>query len=243
MKNIIFRCHSVGDLMGKSGLGKTGQKRAIYTYIENTDGRYREIKSKYLEKGILNESGAIELVNEVLGVSYQKNDVRLTNDYLTGECDLEDDEQDEITDIKCSWDRFTFEESKVGEDYEWQLRGYMELYNKEKARVIYCLTDAPDHLILKELERASNQFNGDLPDLIAIRIVVNMIFDRDNFNRFLEIAPIDLNKVQKQINNFVHIPKDKRVHYYGFKRDAAKTKLLYYRIDEARKFLSDLYES
>jgi hypothetical protein len=241
MKNIIFRCHSVGDLMGKSGLGKTGQKRAIYTYIENTDGRYKEIKSKYLEKGILNESGAIELVNEVLGVSYQKNDVRLTNDYLTGECDVKD--SDEITDIKCSWDRFTYEESKVGEDHEWQLRGYMELYNKENARVIYCLTDAPDSLILKTLESAAYPYGGDLPDLIAIRIVINMIFDRDNFHRFLEMAPIDKDKVKKQINKFVHIPKNKRVHYYGFKRDAVKTKLLYSRIDDARNFLSTIYES
>lgn len=241
MKNIIFRCHSVGDLMGKNGLGKTGQKRAIYTYIENTDGRYKEIKSKYLEKGILNESGAIELVNEVLGVTYQKNDVRLTNDYLTGECDVKEDS--EICDIKCSWDRFTFEESRMADDYEWQLRGYMELYEKENARVIYCLTDAPDHLILKELEKAAFPYNGDLPDFIGIRIIINMIFDRDNFNRFLEMAPIDLNKVKKQIDSFVHIPKNKRVHYYGFKRDAAKTKLMYSRIDEARNFLSSIYES
>ena len=241
MKNIIFRCHSVGDLMGKTGLGKTGQKRAIYTYIENTDGRYKEIKSKYLEKGILNESGAIELVNEVLGVSYQKNDVRLTNNYLTGECDVKEDS--EICDIKCSWDRFTFEESRMADDYEWQLRGYMELYNKDNARVIYCLTDAPDHLILKELEKAAFPYNGDLPDFIGIRIIINMIFDRDNFNRFLEMAPIDLNKVQKQINSFKHIEKKNRIIYRAFKRDAAKTKLMYSRIDEARNFLSSIYES
>ena len=47
MSELIFRCHSLGELMGVRGLGKTGQKRAIHAYIENTDGRYKEIKSKY----------------------------------------------------------------------------------------------------------------------------------------------------------------------------------------------------
>ena len=174
--NIIFRCHSLGDLAGKTGLGKTGQKRAIATYIENTDGRYKEIKSKYLDKGVLNESGAIELINRVYHTNFQKNEARLHNDRITGECDLLG--FSEVADVKCSWDRFTFEESRLSDDYEWQLRGYMELYDRPLARVIYCLTDAPDNMILKELESASYKYNGDLPDFIAIRIVINMIFDK-----------------------------------------------------------------
>lgn len=240
MKDLIFRCHSLGDLMGARGLGKTGQKRAIYTHIENTDNRYKEIKSKYLEKGLLNESNAIELVNSVLSTDYVKNVVRMSNEYLTGECDCLG--VDEIADVKCSWDRFTFEESRLAEDYEWQLRGYMELYDKPKSKVIYCLTDAPDHMILKELERASYNYDNDLPDFIGIRIVINMIFDIDNFNRFMELAPIDKSKVQKQINSFVHIPKEKRIHYTEFERDKAKTDLIYKRILEAREFINQLYD-
>lgn len=241
MSELIFRCHSLGELMGARGLGVTGQKRAIKTYIENTDNRYKEVKSKYLEKGVLNETNAIELVNEVLKTNFSKNDQRLTNEYLTGECDVL--EPNEIADVKCSWDRFTFEESRLAESYEWQLRGYMELYDKPKSRVIYCLTDAPDHMILKELERASYNYNNDLPDFIGIRIIINMIFDQDNFNRFLEMAPIDRDAVQKQINSFVHIPKEKRIHQVEFTRDPIKTKLLYSRIDEARQFIKTTYES
>lgn len=241
MRELIFRCHSLGELMGAKGLGVTGQKRAIKTYIENTDNRYKEIKSKYLEKGILNETNAIELINEVLGTQFTKNDQRLSNDYLTGECDVLD--HYEVSDVKCSWDRFTFEESRLAESYEWQLRGYMELYDKPKSRVIYCLTDCPDHLILKEMERAAYNYDGDLPDWIGIRIVINMIFDKDNFHRFLEMAPIDLDKVRKQIDSFVHIPKENRIHQVEFLRDEKKTKLLYERIGEARTFIKSIYES
>ena len=241
MSELIFRCHSLGELMGVRGLGKTGQKRAIHAYIENTDGRYKEIKSKYLEKGLLNELGAIELVNEVLKTNFSKNDQRLTNEYLTGECDVL--EPNEIADVKCSWDRFTFEESRLADDYEWQLRGYMELYDKPKARVIYCLTDCPENILLNFLKTASFHYDGDLPDEIAIRMIINLIFDIDNFHRFLEMAPIDRDAVQKQINSFVHIPKEKRIHQVEFTRDPNKTKLLYSRIDEARQFIKTTYES
>lgn len=238
--NIIFRCHSLGDLAGKTGLGKNGQKRAIATYIENTDGRYKEVKSKYLDKGILNEESAIELVNKSYHTNFIKNSIRLHNEHITGECDILS--EDEIADVKCSWDRFTFEESRLSDDYEWQLRGYMELYNKPKARVIYCLTDAPDHMILKELESASYKYNGDLPDFIGIRIIINMIFDLDNFHRFLEQAPINLEAVKKQINNFIHIPIERRVHQVSFDRDSKKKDFIYGRIDEARTFLKSIYK-
>lgn len=239
--SIIFRCHSLGELMGAKGLGVTGRKRAIKTYIENTDNRYKEIKSKYLEKGIMNETNAITLCNEVLGAQFTKNDERLTNEFITGECDIK--EPSEIADVKCSWDRFTFEESRLADDYEWQLRGYMELYDKPKSRVIYCLTDCPDNLILSILKSASFQYDGDLPDEIAIRMVINMIFDVDNFHQFLEMAPIDRRVVKKQIDSFVHIPKERRIHQVEFTRDETKTKLLYSRINEARTFIKSIYES
>jgi hypothetical protein len=239
--NLIFRCSAVGELMGKTGLGLTGQKRAIYSYIEQFEGRTKEIKSKYLEKGIANELGAIELVNEVLGTNYQKNEDRLTNDFLTGECDIVG--EDEIPDIKCSWDRFTFSEAKTSAktNYEWQCRGYMELWDKPKSSIIFCLTDMPDSMILKQLESASYNFGGDLPDFIAIRMVVNCIFDIDNFHRFMEMAPIDRDKVQKQINNFVHIPKKNRVFQFKYERDNSKTELMYSRVKDARNFLKTIF--
>ena len=242
--DLLFRCHSVGEIIGVKGLGVTGEKRAIQTYLEQFTDRQKEIKSKYLEKGIINESGAIELVNELFGYTFQKNEARLFNDYLTGECDVNDNEQDCIADIKCSWDIFTFFEAKTKDvkDYEWQLRGYMELYNKSKAQLYYCLTDMSDTQLLTEMERKSKYYDGDLPDLIAIRMVKNAVFDKDNFHRFLELAPIDTNKVQKEINKFVHIPKNERVIKFECERNQTKTDFLYSRIKEARQFLKTKFQ-
>ena len=235
--NLIFRASSVPNLMGAKGLGVTGQKEAVKAYLNQFTDRYKDIKSKYLEKGIAMENGAIQLVNELRGTDYQKNDVRMFNDFLTGECDLICG--DTISDIKCSWDIFTFYESmgSEGKDYEYQLRAYMELWNRPKAEVIYCLMDMPDTMLLNELERAGRPYDGDLPDLIAIRIIKNSIFDLDNFHRFLEFAPIDRKAVEKEINKFIHIPKADRVYSFDFERNQAKTELMYQRINDARQFL------
>ena len=241
--DLIFRCHSLGDLMGAKGLGLTGQKRAIHTYVEVFENRTQEIKSKYLEKGIYNELEAIQLVNEVLQTNYKKNEVRLANDLITGECDVES--EDEIVDIKCSWDRFTFLDSFRGDgtDYEWQLRGYMQLYEKPKASVIYCLTDKPDHMMLQELERAAYKYGGELPDMIAIQMVVNSYFDKSNFERFLEMAPIDLNDkyVHRAIDNFVHIPKENRIKRFHFNYSVETNAKIGERVNDARKFLKTIF--
>ncbi len=237
MKELIFRASSVPKIMGAKGLGVTGQKEAVKQFAAQFKDRDTEIKSKYLEKGILNEVGAIELVNRVHGTNFVKNDVRMHNDYITGECDCIS--EDEIIDVKCSWDLNTFYNACIFDylDYEWQLRAYMELYDRPKASVVYCLTDMPDHMLLSELNKASFPYDGDLPDFIGIRIVKRAIFDKDNFARFMELAPINRNNVIKEIDKFVHIPIEERVFKYQFHRDHTLTETMYLRIQAAREFL------
>jgi hypothetical protein len=229
--------------MGAKGLGLTGEKRAIHSYIEMFENRTSEIKSKYLEKGIFNESEAITLVNDVLQSNFTKNEVRMANNLITGECDIED--SNEIVDVKCSWDRFTFLDSFSGggKNYEWQLRGYMQLYEKPKASVIYCLTDKPDHMMKKELERAADKYNGDLPDKIMIQMVINSFFDRDNFNLFLQEIPIDLKDsyVQRAIDNFVHIPKEKRIKRFQFDYSESTNAKIGERVNDARNYLKTIF--
>jgi hypothetical protein len=241
--NLIFRCHSLGDLMGAKGLGLTGEKRAIHSYIEMFENRTSEIKSKYLEKGIFNESEAITLVNDVLQANFVKNDVRMTNDLITGECDIQS--EDEIVDVKCSWDRFTFLDSFSGggKNYEWQLRGYMQLYEKPKASVIYCLTDKPYDMMKKELENASYKYGGDMPDKITIQMVVNSFFDKDNFNLFLEEIPIDMNDkyVKRAIDKFVHIPKENRIKRFQFDYSEATNAKISERVNDARNYLKTIF--
>jgi len=243
MEDIIFRCSSLPNLAGVKGLGVTGQKEAIKAYIEQVKGRTKEIKSKYLDKGKINEVGGIGLVNEVLGTSYVKNEDRLRNEWITGECDVQDTA--EITDIKCSWDYFTFTDAigGNGKDYEPQLIGYMELWNKPKSRVIYCLTDMPHSMLNDLLQKEAYNWGGDLPDLVAIRMIKNLMFDKDNFHEFLDSYPINKNDVMLHINSFVHIPKDERIYEFKFERSKTRADFIYNRITEARQFLSKHFKT
>ena len=94
------------------------------------------------------EDTSIDLYNEVHGTLYLKNTERLENEFITGECDI--NAEDKIIDIKSSWSLETFPASPEdvnNKDYEWQLRGYMMLYNKPKAELAYCMVSTPDYLL------------------------------------------------------------------------------------------------
>jgi hypothetical protein len=106
------------------------------------------IDSKYLTKGIDLEDTSIDLYNEVHNTLYLKNTERLENEFITGECDI--NAEDKIIDIKTSWSLETFPASPEdvnNKDYEWQLRGYMMLYDKPKAELAYCMVSTPDYLL------------------------------------------------------------------------------------------------
>ena len=104
------------------------------------------------------EDDSIELLNSVLFTDYKKNTERRRAqhvdgfDWLTGECDIFTGEI--IRDIKSAWDIETFPvfkedaESKIkSAGYEWQMRGYMILWDAPKAIIDYCLVDTPPELL------------------------------------------------------------------------------------------------
>jgi hypothetical protein len=69
-----------------------------------------------------------------------------TSTYLTGLPDIITDEA--IIDIKTSWSLETFPALEEDADsYEWQVRGYMYLFNKPKALVVFCMIDTDDDLL------------------------------------------------------------------------------------------------
>jgi hypothetical protein len=123
------------------------------TYIrslakEDFYGYTSEIENKYLTKGINQELESIELLNAVRFEDYTKNSERITTDLLTGECDIITD--DTIIDIKTSWSLETFpatSDEAHDKDYEWQLRGYMMLYNRPKAELVFCMVTTDPELL------------------------------------------------------------------------------------------------
>lgn len=243
---IIFRSSQVGGLMGVKGLGETGKKLAISVYLEYKYGRVKEFSSKYTSKGIDNEEIAIEAYNEMFGYNYVKNEIRLFNEFITGECDIDDIDNDLIVDIKNSWDLFTFHESKSSDNkiYEWQGQCYMSLYNRSNFRLIYMLTDASDELVLKELHRESYKHaNLEVPEWREVQIIGSMVYDRANFERLINIRGLGGDEfTDKLIDRFIHIPIEERVYIKDYKRDKDKINQLYTRIKEARTFLKTIYK-
>jgi hypothetical protein len=150
-----FRCSSVGKLMTEPKLKSEVLSVGAKTYIRELAaqeilGVDFEVSSKAMEKGILMESDAIQMLNRVRGLSLSKNTERRSNDYITGECDLYDGNRKRGHDIKCSWSAATFPIALVDcEDklYEWQMRAYMALWDADEWEVNYCLLDTPDNLI------------------------------------------------------------------------------------------------
>ena len=148
-----IRSSALGKIMTnprkKTEVLSAGCKTYIKELVkEDLFGYKSTIDSKYLTKGIDLEDTSIDLYNEVHGTLYLKNTERLSNEFITGECDI--NAEDKIIDIKSSWSLETFPASPDdvnNKDYEWQLRGYMMLYNKPKAELAYCMVSTPDYLL------------------------------------------------------------------------------------------------
>ena len=151
-----FRCSSLGKLMTEprsksEGVLSVGAKTYIRELAaQEIFGVEFEVSSKAIEKGIEVEGDAIDLLNSVRGLSLFKNTERKSNEFITGECDLFDAEAKRGHDIKSSWSIATFPITVADcEDrlYEWQMRGYMMLWDADEWEVNYSLVDTPDRLI------------------------------------------------------------------------------------------------
>ena len=156
-KNLIVRCSALSKIMTKSRSKSSPLSETAKTFVmekakEDFYGIRPNISNKFTEKGIRNEDLGIEMVNQSRFMEFKKNTERISTDWLTGECDI--NTGDKIIDIKCSWSFDTFpafqeeaEKSVKKSGYDWQLRGYMMLYNRPMGEVIYCLTTTPPDLL------------------------------------------------------------------------------------------------
>ena len=148
-----IRSSALGKIMTNPRKKTDTLSAGCKTYIkelvkEDLFGYKSTIDSKYLTKGIDMEDTSIDLYNEVHSTLYLKNTERLSNEFITGECDI--NAEDKIIDIKSSWSLETFPPSPEdisNKDYEWQLRAYMWLYDKPKAELAYCMVSTPDYLL------------------------------------------------------------------------------------------------
>lgn len=155
MSNPIFRASSIGKIMTEPRVKTEVLSVGAKTYIRELAvqaiyGVEFEVSSKEMEKGIEVEQDSINLVNQVRNLSLVKNTQRITRDGLTGEADCIDQGRNCIHDVKSCWSIKTFRAFGVDCEesiYEWQVRAYMALYDKDRAEVNYCMVDTPERLI------------------------------------------------------------------------------------------------
>jgi len=177
---MLIRCSSLPKIMTASRSKSEVLSETAKSYIKQLAKEdffvyTSELDNKYVNKGKQVENDSIALLNEVMFENYVKNSERINTEILTGEADIVS--EDEIIDIKSSWSLDTFpalSDDINAKDYEMQLRGYMMLYNKPKASVIYCMVDTPDELCTWE-----NQSLHKVSHIDSTKRITSLSFERD----------------------------------------------------------------
>lgn len=145
-------------------LSEGGKTYVQDQWLWNEKGFKRRIKSKYLDKGIYQESETKRLFTEIDGIYYAKNTERISKNNISGECDTKNKIKGlgfVVDDYKSTWDSKTFMDAGWDTLKEWQGRAYMFLYDADVFRLRYGLVDAPSWMVKREQERLWREFYSD----------------------------------------------------------------------------------
>lgn len=251
--DILFRCSGLFNLMveprSKSeSISETTKSHLIDVFVQSKYFRREEISSKYLEKGNDCEDDSITILSRVSKKLFNKNKIRLSNDFISGEWDLDISEGHRILetiDTKSSWSANTFfrsKQEKLKPQYYWQGVGYMWLTGAAFHSVAYCLVNATGAIINDEKRKLSYK-SGMLIDGCESekfkekckQIEINMIFDLELFCKHNPDFIFHNN-----IENWVFdIPKEERVFIQRFERKESDIDSLKEKINTSRNFIRE----
>ena len=215
------RCSAIGEIMTEpkskkdGNLSQTAKSHCESWLKEKLYDRRKQVKSKYLEKGLSVENDAIYYASKHLNWGEAvKNTTRLENDFIQGECDVLTDTH--VHDIKASWDFDTFplfEKSIPSKGYEWQVQGYMLLYNRKQASVTYALMDMPMEIIDRE-----------------VRWNLGETFSRKQYDTF--------------IDQFIysHLKPNLRLKQFHFEYSEEKAEAIKNRVAECQVYINELFD-
>jgi len=172
---------SLGKLMTTPKSKGENLSQGAKTYIRQVAKQdyfgYRvELDNKYINKGKDQEQDSIDLLNSVRFTNYHKNVIRLQDEYLTGECDIL--AEDRVIDIKTSWNLETWP-ATPGEahdnDYEWQGRAYLMLYEREIFELVFCLVTTKDEFLNQWEQIDLHRVDHIAPE----KRITSVIYERD----------------------------------------------------------------
>lgn len=209
--NYKFRCSGLKHLMtsptrSEIAKGETlskGTKTYLKEiYIKEVFGREKpEIGTGATKKGTMVESDSLDLVQNVIGQTYFKNNKHLENDFIKGTPDVIC--EDKIIDIKSNWDIWTFaavDYKKARSDYYYQVFGYMWLAEKSKGELSYCLVNTPEQLIERELYKLSFTIPGLLEGGIETENELRKNYIYDDIDQKLRLKTFSFDFMQDEID-------------------------------------------
>ena len=230
--NWYVRASSVGALMTK-GRGKDNPwgATALTTIqdavLRNKYGLENKVYSKYMDKGIMNEPQALQMLIKKKGwKNIDLGKSRLFNDWCTGEPDLHHDFI--LADVKCSFSASTFpwlDTELKNKDYIYQMQTYMWLAGVDISYLAYCLTDTPESMIIEEVQR---------------RVYKEMSYP-DNKSKSMEEIEMEIDADVRKEMTFPGVDEDKRVRVFEVKRDDDLIEQIKARVIEARNRYDEIY--
>jgi hypothetical protein len=156
LKEFKIRASAVSQIMTNARSKSEILSETCKSYLqqwakEQIYSTQKQIKSKYLTKGIEVESLAIEYYAEEKGLGFVVPNIEYFSDnFCQGTPDLL--LKDSVLEFKSSWDCFTFPlfETEPDKGYVMQCQIYMHLSGRKKAKLIYTLQNTPDELVFDE---------------------------------------------------------------------------------------------
>lgn len=219
--NIKFRCSSLGHIMteprSKSEvISETAKIHLVDVFVSAKYGRNTDIQTKYTNKGLMVEEDSLTLYSLYKKQFFKKNDERFENNWISGCPDI----TNHVRDIKSSWDIFTFfrtKSKKLNPLYFWQLHGYMDLLDDDKAILAYCLIDTPDSIVFDEKRK--------------LQYKMNVI---DDANEDFQKACSEIDRLMK----YSDIPMNEKIIEIEIKRDQKAIDLMHKRVDYCREWMN-----
>jgi hypothetical protein len=217
---------------------KTAQTLLNDIFQEVVFGRSKEIKNKYMEKGLMQEEKSISLYTSVTGELIFKNEERFENDYFTGTPDNIDGK---VRDIKSCWSfsSYPLHDTEIKNKwYIYQLSVYMDLTGLDEAELIYCLVDTPHNLIDNELRRVGWDLGvtstDSIPEKLKVETVQNLIYTEQGLKEYChQSSDIKL----EWFDSFKEVKPENRIKIFEIVKDVKIAKQMKTQVELSREYL------
>jgi hypothetical protein len=183
--------------------------------------------NKYTAKGREVEEEAIQMVSLIQNKWFEKNEITLENEYITGTPDIIEGEDpwaaDFVRDIKNAYDTATFFcnlDAELKGAYYWQMQGYFALTGAKAGEVNYCLLSVPETIINDEKIK------------LAKKLRVIDIYTEESEAKLIEL--------EKNLS-FDDIPMEHRMLPFPIERNDEDINRIYSKVKLCREYLSTLH--